>query len=170
MKNKTMLFVLLAWSSTTAGDSITSSRTSIVIEGMAVTQYKSPMLGIMCEKIYTDRKTGINFIVKVGYWHNPFVKKSNFLIVQSGASFPIKKTELGFYFMNFNGFLPRPEYATPAEAKNEGYNSPFSLFLTTYPFHNKKVSVTSEISYFTNLAKFGFRVSCNYRLFNHQKL
>lgn len=164
MKTLLIAFLCLLYVKTDGQDSVTSLKTSIVFEGITCTQYKNPMLGFMCEEVFTDRKTGVNFIARIGYWYNP---RQSFKVVQAGTSFPIKaNTDLGFYLINYNGYSPIPK----EELKNEGYQSPFSIFLTTYPFHNvhreinRSFGVSTEVSYFTNKNMFGFRVSFNYKL------
>lgn len=150
---------------------------NIYIQGLATTQYKSPMFGIMGERSVPVENSKFTILLKPGVWLNPFIPKSNFWVLQMGLTRKINKSvEVGAYFMNLNAFLPKPFYNTQKEVKNNGYNSPLSVFVTAAPFKDKKYSVTAEYSYFSVFAirnggqsynKSGFTVSLNYKLFEH---
>lgn len=170
-------FLIISSLASAQRDSFIPHSDNVYLQGLAMTHYKSPMFGIMGERSVPIEKTRFTILLRPGVWLNPFVSKSNFFVLQMGLTAKVSKSlEVGTYFMNLNAFLPKPYYNTEKEIKNNGYNSPFSVFATSHPFKNRKYSVTAEYSYFPVFAirnigqssnKSGFTISLNYKLFEH---
>ena len=164
MKSITLILLLLL-SFFSNGDSLPPFKQSVYIEGIAMTQYKSPMVGFMLEQSVLDYKSKLNFIIRGGIWYHPIIVKSNFFVIQCGLSRPItKKLDVGIYFMNLNGKLPKPK-----SYDEVGYYSPLSLFIETSPFVNKKLIVHSELGYYSSINKLGFTMAIRYKIHNKDK-
>jgi len=142
-------------------------------EIVSSTFYKSPMIAGMLECSVPIERTKATIICRGGAWINPFITGGNYAIIQVGLYHTfnignIKTLDVGGYFMNFQGrAFPRPYYDSIHHAKDEGYLSPFSVFITTKPFKNKALSVQSNFSYYHNINKPSFFVTISYRLFKH---
>ena len=163
MKSITLILLLLL-SFFSNGDSLPPFKQSVYIEGMAMTQYKSPMVGFMLEQSVLDARSKLNFIIRSGIWYHPIIVKSNFFVIQCGVSRPIsKKLDVGIYFMNLNGKLPKPRSYDEVD-----YYSPLSLFIETTPFVNKKLIVHSELGYYFSMNKLGFTMAIRYKI--HDKV
>jgi hypothetical protein len=168
------LFLFTTLLATSQRDSAIPHSDNIYIEGVAITCYKSPYLSIVGERRVPITRTNLDIVLRPVVWLSPIIAKNSFFILQMGISNHInKKLEVGTYFMYLNAFLPRPTDSIIAK-NNEGYNSPFALFITTHPFKDNKVSVTVEYLYFIKFnERFGgnspdksaFKVSVNYALF-----
>jgi hypothetical protein len=161
-----LVYVLCHAQALAQWDSLPPYTQSLYVSVISTTYYTSPLAGFIAEQAVKDEEFKTTFLVRGGIWYYP---DKSFLIVQMGAKYHFKKFDFGGFLMNYQGFLPRPHYDSLSQQVNEGYNSPFSLYATVYPFRNKEISVTSDLSYFTNLRKFGVYVSINYRLLHALK-
>ena len=161
-----LVYVLCHTQALAQWDSLPPYTQSLYVSVISTTYYTSPLAGFTAEQAVKDEEFKTTFLGRIGYWYYP---NKSFFIVQMGAKYHFKKFELGAHLMNYQGFLPRPHYDSLHQQINEGYNSPFSVYAIVYPFKNKGVSVTTDLSYFTNLRKFGVLVSINYRLIHALK-
>lgn len=113
------------------------------------TIYRSPLLGLTGELNVPMDNTKLDIVLRPSVWIDPSFNNEHFVVIQMGLNKNInKKTIVGCYFMNQQSFIPRPKYKSQLQARNEGYNSPFSLFLIAKPFHNEKIQIKSEYNYF----------------------
>lgn len=165
-----ILCSLLSFSQVPWSQSVPSTN-SLYTEVVSNTIYKSPMISAMLEKAFLDVETNITFLVRAGVWIYPIKKENNFIIIQMGAhkTWNLKKKKTistGFLLMNFQGrAFPRPSYDSMHHAKDAGYLSPFTAFATLKPFPNKRFSVTSDVSYYTNLNKLATSITFSYQIF-----
>lgn len=178
---KKIFVLLLTLTSLTAfsqRDSFVPHSYNLYANTIVSTSYTNPLLGLTGEFFVPIDKSITNVVIRPGIWINPLTNE-NFWVIQAGVNVDIsKKLSLGGYFMNKHSFLPRPYYPKQEDAKNEGYNSPFSLFAIITPFKDSKISMKAEYMWFwrynvrkdgeNKLYKSDCMITISYRLFNYE--